>query len=331
MTLHVRDATRADYPAVAAVMQAADPRRPVTAELLEVSAQKVRSSPRGLHLHQWVAERGGEVVGFAGVAQWAGAHHPDRYHAVITVPPGHARRGVGTALAGAVRAHLEARGAREVRAAAAEDQPHAVAFLTGRGFREVSREVDHVLTLDAHPAAEPDRARLPEGLRIVALPDFIAAQGRTAALEAFRATFNAARADEPRTVPAAPYTAEEIEEYLAHPLCLPEGMLLAVTGAGEVAGLTELWLDPAEPERLHTGLTGTARAWRGRGVATALKRAALEVARARDTREIWTQNDLTNAPMLAVNARLGFRPQPALIQFRLGEIGPADAEATYDE
>jgi mycothiol synthase len=63
-----------------------------------------------------------------------------------------------------------------------------------------------------------------------------------------------------------------------------------------------------------TGYTGVLRAYRGRGVATALKVAAVQWARARGMAYIYTGNDLTNAPMLAINSQLGFEPLPASAQ-----------------
>ncbi|MFC6592306.1 GNAT family N-acetyltransferase [Deinococcus lacus] len=318
MTLQIREATAADYPAIAAVLTAVNPAQPVTAELLQASADKTRSHPKGLHLAEWVAVKGSEVVGFAGVAQWPGSYHPDRYAVRLDVPPHSERQGIGTRLAGAVQAHLQARGAREVLAGAYEDKPHAVAFLESRGFREDSRTFDNVLRLDkVAPQPVPP---LPDGLRLVTLHEF--QQENPHALEAFRAAFNEARADEPRPIPAQPYTAEDMATYLEHPTYFPEGILLAVTDAGEVAALTELWRDLGLETRLHNGLTGTARVWRGRGLATALKLAGIAQARERGIREIWTRNDSTNAPMLAVNTRLGFRPEPAFIEMKWGGVEP---------
>ncbi|MFD1731357.1 hypothetical protein ACFSC4_10230 [Deinococcus malanensis] len=37
-------------------------------------------------------------------------------------------------------------------------------------------------------------------------------------------------------------------------------------------------------------------------------------------RELWTGNATTNAPMLALNTRLGFRPRPAYIEFHWGNV-----------
>ena len=59
----------------------------------------------------------------------------------------------------------------------------------------------------------------------------------------------------------------------------------------------------AEPD-----MTGTLRAYRGRGFALLAKRATLVNAAGRGVVLVLTENDETNAPMLSVNEKLGYRP-----------------------
>jgi mycothiol synthase len=67
-------------------------------------------------------------------------------------------------------------------------------------------------------------------------------------------------------------------------------------------------------------MTATRRDWRGRGVAGALKRAAVLWARERGLRRLRTENEERNAPMLAINRRMGYRPTPAWLSMR-GPVG----------
>jgi RimJ/RimL family protein N-acetyltransferase len=54
--------------------------------------------------------------------------------------------------------------------------------------------------------------------------------------------------------------------------------------------------------------TGVLRAHRGRGFGLLMKQHSLAWAAAAGITRVVTQNDETNAPMLAINERLGYRP-----------------------
>jgi GNAT superfamily N-acetyltransferase len=58
------------------------------------------------------------------------------------------------------------------------------------------------------------------------------------------------------------------------------------------------------------------RAWRGRGIAHALKRAALAFAAENGVREVYTWTQEGNADMRALNERLGYRDGAVSIAVR---------------
>ena len=70
-------------------------------------------------------------------------------------------------------------------------------------------------------------------------------------------------------------------------------------------------------------MTAVRPAYRGRGIATALKRATIAWAIGHGLESLETSNDVHNAPMRAVNAALGYEPMPDLI----GLQGPLAAPA----
>lgn len=88
----------------------------------------------------------------------------------------------------------------------------------------------------------------------------------------------------------------------------PEGAYIALDG-DRMVGVAHVWLD-AEHNRLDNAFTGVIREYRGRGIATALKLLSIRYARELGIPEILTENDSENAPMLAVNRKLGYKPWP---------------------
>ncbi|MPY67855.1 GNAT family N-acetyltransferase [Deinococcus sp. SDU3-2] len=320
--MRVREATTADFPALAGVQGAVWPEHATTAETLAHEDADLRRHPVGAHLWRIVAEDpAGRVVGSGSLMQWPGMFHPGRYHAEVLVRPENRGRGAGRALAAALEAHLRGRGAREVLATSREDCPEGLGFLTRRGFGEQMRYFASALTLaDFGPAGWAGAERLPEGLRLRSLPDLVAEMGEDAAWRAYFAAFAEVRADVPRAGEATPLDYGHFRTRAQDGRFWPHGVLFAVTEKGEVAALTELYADATDPTRLQTGLTGTRREWRRRGVGLALKLAALRLARDRGAASVWTDNASSNAPMLGLNERLGFVRQPAWVEMRRGRV-----------
>jgi GNAT superfamily N-acetyltransferase len=78
-----------------------------------------------------------------------------------------------------------------------------------------------------------------------------------------------------------------------------------------------------ETQRAYNATTGVIRAYRGRKIAQALKALAACYARQHGAREIGTDNDSLNAPMLAVNRKLGYQPQSGKYLL-VSWLGPID-------
>ena len=91
-------------------------------------------------------------------------------------------------------------------------------------------------------------------------------------------------------------------------------MIALDAGSGEVVGYASLIFVPGSKAIVHD-MTTVRRAWRGRGVAGALKRATVW-ALANGPEALETGNDVANAPMRAINARLGYGPLADQIAFR---------------
>jgi RimJ/RimL family protein N-acetyltransferase len=88
----------------------------------------------------------------------------------------------------------------------------------------------------------------------------------------------------------------------------PDGQIVAVMG-DTLIGMAAIGYF-AVTHSLYNMFIGVAPAWRGKSIALALKLLSFACARRYDSEYISTNNDSENAPMLAINRRLGYQPEP---------------------
>jgi GNAT superfamily N-acetyltransferase len=171
------------------------------------------------------------------------------------------------------------------------DTPEVVAFLEPRGYEEVRRYV--VSELDVTAAPDPG----PPGVTITTFAEHP---------ELAPSLFEIAR----ESYPDQPGRSEQVIESLEawrewgldpHP---PEACFIAVDGNAVLGyGLLDF-----EGTAGHHAFTAIARTARGHGVASAIKRAQIAWAREHGVRSLRTANEVRLVGMLALNARLGYRP-----------------------
>ncbi len=263
-----------------------------------VTIDDVRSFKTSVRDHvDYLARLDGANVGSA-----VGAIVPqrtDRVFALITVLAEHRQRGVGTALYRAISAWATERGIAELEVSVSDDDPESLAFALRRGFAEERREVGVVLRLAeiTPPTIEP-----PDGVTIVTWAERpeLARRIYSVAVEA---------------IPDIPGSEDEeiepFDDWLAHDMQSsgdrPEATFIALAG-DEVVGYTKFSLTEAQPAVAHHDLSAVKRAWRGRGIAGALKAAQIRWAIANGYQELRTRNEQRNEPIRRLNARLGYRP-----------------------
>jgi GNAT superfamily N-acetyltransferase len=233
-----------------------------------------------------LAESGDAVVG-SGVANRS---QVEGGFVAARVVPDYRRRGVGSALLGVLLDHLVDHGFGSVRAHAESDGAHA--FAIHHGFQEVDREVEQVR------AVMPDEPPAPpyEGV------EFWTVAQRPELLQRSFALAQQGYADMVlKTGPAV----VPINEWLVEEATLPGGTFVALEH-GIIVGYAGLnaWTD--DDTRAENGLTVVDRRWRGRGLATALKRRQLAWAAAHGIREIVTWTQEGNEAMQRVNGSLGY-------------------------
>ena len=83
--------------------------------------------------------------------------------------------------------------------------------------------------------------------------------------------------------------------------------------AEQWVGLSAIGIYP-DDNHAYNAFTGVLREYRGHGLAQALKLQTILLAKREGVRFIRTDNDSNNAPMLAVNRKLGYKPEPGFYQ-----------------
>jgi RimJ/RimL family protein N-acetyltransferase len=124
--------------------------------------------------------------------------------------------------------------------------------------------------------------------------------------------FEDSEADVPHAVPYRKRDFEEWKRSFESPSLDTDTYVVALDG-DEFVGVTGLVQPGGKDAPAMPLITGTVPAWRGRGVAMALKCAAMEMYKERGVPALVTGNARENAPMLAINKRLGFEPMPSML------------------
>ncbi len=244
----------------------------------------------------------------------------ERFWFGVHVLPEVRRRGLGTALWAAASEVAREAGKTGLQTHLSEVQANGIAFLGHRGFEVIERTKSVALDLRG---LSPDPVEPPPGIALTSLaarPDLEPGL-HAVALEAFP---DIPHHDEPIAVGT-------LTEFLARDVRregIPHAALAIALDAtnDELVGWASLLFAPGSSTLAWHDMTAVRPAWRSRGVATALKRVTIAWAIAHGLETLETGNDESNAPMRAVNARLGYRPIPDVLTVR-GPLAPVEPEA----
>ncbi|SCL19293.1 Acetyltransferase (GNAT) family protein [Micromonospora pallida] len=292
MTVTIRQFRPEDATTVAAVLLVAAPYWVFSPAAL--CWQAAHAAPAERH-RMLLAEVDGEVVGVARTGLLHESAEPGLGYANVNVLPLRRGGGVGSALLAAAEERLRTIGAR-VAYAKVVDEPAAVDFAERRGYQRGRRRAH--LRLDL-AAGVPPVPSVPAGVRIASAADL--ADPRLL----YEADLDASR-DEPGEVgmDETGY-ADWRTTYWERP-DLNRALTTVAICSGVVAAFSFALTDGSD--RYQSGMTGTRRAYRGRGLAGAVKRVALRRAAETGFTSALTSNDAGNEAMLAVNRRLGYVP-----------------------
>ena len=294
---------------IARIVGVVSPGNPVSVEDMRWAEQQY---PGGRRFVAWLDGRP-VGAGGAGRVYMYPPEHPGLW-GNISVLPDYRRRGVGSAMLAAMSEVAREAGKTMLEGRTTSDRPEAIEFLEHRGFSEHFRS--KVVRLELAGLTPP----------VVVAPDGLVISSLEAHPELVAGVYDVAREalpDIPGEGPRAPDTFEEFRmRDVDRPGTPKGGFVIGIDAStGEVVGYANLQLAPGNEKVAWHAMTGVARRWRGRGVARVLKAATIRWAVENGLEALEGANDVDNAPMRAVNGRLGYQPQPDEVGFR-GPLWP---------
>ncbi|PYE54417.1 GNAT family N-acetyltransferase [Deinococcus yavapaiensis] len=307
--LTVRSASSADFPALAALLTAEKFGDTTTTD--DLRREEALRAPSDF-FRRLVLDDDGRLLGTAEAGFDPMSHRPGKFKVNVRVHPAEQGRGFGRALYEALLTELLPLHPEELHVDVRATHGRAVRFARDRGFLEMWRRLDSVLDTPSFDFArfEGLEARVRNaGVEVVSLADLAKVPNVERRLYDLNTSL---WHDVPYPEPLGTWTFEQFQaETLKAPSFDPRACLVAVKD-DDLVGYSLLL---RSGERLQTDMTGVRRDLRGRNVATLLKVRGVRYARDVDVSEIRTTNDTTNVPMLALNAKLGFRPLGSTIRF----------------
>lgn len=257
---------------------------------------------------RWVVEEGGRLIGAAEFNQDPERYDPYKFWVDVHVDPEFQGRGWGSRLYEMIADELADLDARSGRCAVREDAQRALDFADRRGWREEGRAWESFLDLER--LVLPAGKHTVDGIEIHSLAELADQPDRDQKVYELMWELDQ---DVPDLDEATRLGFDEfVEEWLSHRRMVPEYSFVA-TKDGSYIGLSFYRSDDSDPELVSTRMTGVARAWRGRGVAWALKLHGLRALAESPYRTVRTVNHPTNQAILAINEQLGFVRRPAWI------------------
>jgi DNA-binding transcriptional MerR regulator/GNAT superfamily N-acetyltransferase len=247
-----------------------------------------------------------KVTGYAGFVHEADAPVGE-FIAWTIASPEHRGMGIGTALWEQLEKDLHEESARRLVSDVLDNDPQSLAFAVRRGFVINEHYFNFELDLTTFDEASflaniTDLER--QGIRFCSLADFADTPQTRRKLYDLNISYVLDHANM-----APPWTFQGFEEFVIQaPWFRREGQLLAVDG-DQWVGMAPVSVFPEQRTayNLHTGVLP---AYRGRKLATSLKVLAARYAHQHGADRIIDDSNLRNAPILAINRKMGYKRQP---------------------
>jgi GNAT superfamily N-acetyltransferase len=305
--LELRPATIADAERVADLETARTPDEPRDPEMLQF---RWTLTPAGEVFTRRLAERDGSAIAFLHAAHIAWEKSPERFGSMrFVLHPKSWADASYEQLVDAGEAWVRAEGGEIGVVRVRENIKNEIRILERRGYRELRRGRQWELDLTAHrerllAGAEEGRERMRrEGVRLLTLDRDTDRDRLTKLYE----LSTMGERDIPTTVPMHKLSYDEWHHlWFDNPGTRADRFWIA-RERDAIVGLSAIEYPPTRGVP-WTAFTTTARSVRGRGIARALKYETIAQAIGLGVERIRTQNDSENAPILHLNAQMGYVP-----------------------
>jgi GNAT superfamily N-acetyltransferase len=243
----------------------------------------------------------------------------------LEVQPDWQQQGIGSVLLSYME---QTSGASTFRLAVRDDRPHAIKFAKDRGYIEYQHmfaSVADLTQVDVAAILQRKGALEAKGIRFCSYADLGDSADHRRKLHEL---YNTADRDTPGSEKWGAYPFESFEaECFKTERHDPHGIFVAVDG-NEWVALSMVFR--INDDTYGTAFTGTVREYRGRGIAATLKALAVLYAKSQGAKSMRTDNDTRNAPMLAINSKLGFKPEfgRRMMQKQLSKPATGEGYAT---
>ena len=233
---------------------------------------------------------------------------PGRFFMKVLVAPGSRSRGLGSQMyEDALRAARE-QGATHLESNVRESDAISLGFAQARGFTIERRLFESALDLrdfDEHCFDDLMERVQAQGFRFFSLAEAgVTDENKHKLYEVNRA----AAMDDPGNTGSFPDFYAFSKNVFEASWFRADTQILA-SQSDRWVGLAAIGIYPAD-NHAYNAFTGVLREYRDRGLAQALKLQTILLAKREGMHYIRTHNDSNNAPMLAINRKLGYKPEP---------------------
>lgn len=274
---------------------------PLGEEMFELQEDRLKSYP---FFKRFVGiDENNRIVGMAEAYHSTG-QTPDGYLVVsVVVDESERGKGCGHQLSEALQDGIDEENWQGLLISIRDNDAVSLQWAKNRGYREKAHQFESVLDLSVFPldSMEADlEAVRKRGITLCTAADFPIEPNMAHYYE----VLSRMTRDTPDSQGALdiPY---DMFAGIARRM-IPEATFLAMAGS-EIVGVTVLM---PQGDEMYTFFTGTAREYRGQGIARALKLLSIRYASGKGIVKLRTNNRSTNAPMLAVNRALGYISEP---------------------